>query len=158
MKNARFEEYIEVLEAEPGSPNYDSVFSGMLELDSRVRNMSKKYGKKVDEIWDAIDVDPNTFFANYTEDKAVGKNEKEVYKNLKKLHEDALFFYHPAVMKTLDDFEKMLVPAKDMEYGGTSPKYTKTTAFGAAMMVLGVANTKGILGKDGIPTRWHTSE
>ncbi|MBU4299919.1 MAG: hypothetical protein ABIF85_04820 [Nanoarchaeota archaeon] len=144
MKNDRFEYLIEGLAAEPHSPDYDSVFSSMIELDSRVREMSKKHGLSAEKIYGAIDVDPKIFFAEYLKDKATGNDKEE------NLYNDALRFYYPDVMEKLDDLEKQLVPVEHNKYGGiskTAPKHIREmTTFGAAMIVLMAPPPKNILG------------
>lgn len=118
-------EYIaELIESEPHSPDYDSRFSHLLEVDAgvhkiyaKINEMSKKYNLSPEKIYKAIDVDSVKLFEEGLVDP------------------DAWEFHYSDVTQDLKDLEEQLIPLEDAKYGG-SKKVAKMGLIPAAMAVL----------------------
>lgn len=99
MKN-KFNNLIEELSSEPRSLDYDSIFSSMLKIDSKAREIAKGYGVPVGQIYKAIDFNPEGYFSVFGSD-AEGSD-----------------FAHSDIMCDLQVLEKQLVPEPHRQYGG----------------------------------------
>lgn len=110
MKNVKFESLVEELSSEPRSSDYNSVFSSITDIDSKnplisqidskVYQMSRKYGLSPEKIYRAIDVDQEQFLYECAQDPG------------------AVDFHYSDVMSNLQALEKQLVPKGAAMYGG----------------------------------------
>ncbi|MCX9013034.1 MAG: hypothetical protein OIN66_18185 [Candidatus Methanoperedens sp.] len=124
MKNARFESLIEELSSEQPSPDYDFVFSRIMEIDSKVNQMSKKYGISERKIYEMTDAELRDIYSEFLNDPS------------------AIDFHYHDTMGALEELESHRVPKKEhRNYGG------KIAPVAAAMAVLMAGSPNDYIGR-----------
>ena len=98
MKTNKLDILMEELSSEPRGHDYDSVFSSMLQIDSKAHEIAKAYGVPVEQVYKAINFYPKDFVSEF------GANPK------------GSDFAYSNVMRDLQVLEKQIVPVGSIMY------------------------------------------